>query len=494
MILLRSAARNISIVAASHLLMWLATMAFTVAQARYLEPALFGQLSLALSYGVFLSIVIDFGLGAQLSRMVAQRSGGHGEAVVGTIVIRGALWLAALPVLWLVTILLDYEPALQKAILVLAVSVLFAGIGGTVGAYLQGREEFLLPSLAGIAQRFTAATIGVLILMSRPELGAVAGAFVIAAVVNVVVLLAGLRARLRIPQRIDPGTAVTLLRSGTVLGAYWVLANFYFNFDMVMLQKLAAAENVGWYAAAYRLFNAATIVPVIVAGIVLYPILARLSLGPRAELAAVIEKALTLLTLTGVAAALLLAVNADGIVAFLYPYEEYAPAAGALRLLAPGLLFLYVNSVLTYAFFALHRERRLLLMAGAFALLNPLANLLAIPLLRQEGAAVVTSLTELGLLVWLLISMPRDLLNAESLRVAAKASLAAVTAALVVGLIGPQALYVSMPLALVVYVAICLCLRTVAPGDLDAIVAVFGRPRRPAALRPIAQPIHEEVT
>ena len=142
---LHRTARNVSIVAVSQLIMWLATLGFTIAQASLLGPARFGQLSLALSYALFLSVVIDFGLGIQLSRMVAQRTGGP-DALGATILARVVLWLVALPCLWLVTVLLGYERELQLSILVLALSVLFVGIATSIEAYLRGQEEFTLPS------------------------------------------------------------------------------------------------------------------------------------------------------------------------------------------------------------------------------------------------------------------------------------------------------------------------------------------------------------
>ena len=69
--------------------------------------------------------------------------------------------------------------------------------------------------------------------------------------------------------------------------------------------------------------NPAGKISAIVAGMVLYPVLSRLSRS-RGELRRVIEKALTLLTLLGVAAALVLALFAERIVGFVYPAQAYA--------------------------------------------------------------------------------------------------------------------------------------------------------------------------
>jgi O-antigen/teichoic acid export membrane protein len=470
--LLRSAARNISILAASQALMWIAAILFTIAQATYLGPARFGELSVGLSYAGLITVLIEFGLGTQLSRLVAQRASGHEDALAASMVIKGALWLLAMPLVVLATLWFGYPQELRDTILLLAVSVLFIGIAHTIGSYQQGRERFFLPALASVAQRLTAAGVGIFMLLVRPELTAVAGAFVASGVVNIAVLLVGLRARPWMPLRIDMRRAWDLFRRTIPLGLFGIATMTYWSVDMIMLQRLAPAENVGWYAAAYRLFSVATILPAVVAGIALSPVLSRLSVDSRPDLRAVIEKALTFLTLAGVAASLLLAMFADRIIALVYPADAYGESAMALRLLAPALLFIYVNWVLSQSLVSLHQERRLLIMAAVAAVMNPLVNLIAIPLFRENGAAFTTSLTELLVLVWLVRLMPRDLLSSENLSVAARALAAAGLTAILMLPANGLDLILAVPLALVVFGGLAVMLRAVSMTDLLALRAL----------------------
>jgi O-antigen/teichoic acid export membrane protein len=480
MTILRKTVRNISIVAASQAVMWLAAFVFTIAQARYLGPVRFGELALALSYGTFLSILIDFGLNVQLNRIVAQRRDGADGALAATLVIRTGLWLVGVPLLALATLLFDYSPELRGAIFVISVSVLLLGFGNTMVAYLQGQDEFVIPSVAQIAQRLTVAGIGLLVLMASPSVSALAGAFVAGSVMNVAILLVGSRRHGWVWRRPDRGTVRTLFGTAIPLAVFWIATTVYGNVDMIMLERLAPATNVGWYAAAYRLFFSASIVPMIVAGVVLYPMLSRLSLGSRAELRMVIDKAFKCLVLSGFGVALAIVLFAEPLMAALYPVPAYAPAANTLRLLAPGLLFGYVNTLLSYTLFALHQERRLLTLALAFAVLNPLANLVAIPLLAQDGAAVATSLTELGVLLGLLRLMPSDLLSRADLAVAAKAGLAAAAGALIAALVGEQS-PLAILLSLAGYLIAALGVRAIAPSDLRSIFELLGA-RRPAVV------------
>ena len=417
MSLVRGTARNVSIVATSQLLMWLATVLFTIAQAHLLGPARFGQLSLALSYAMFLLVAIDFGLGMQLTRMVAQRTD-EGAALGATIAARCALWLATAPLLVVASRVLGYDPELQATIVVLAVATALVGISAAIESYLRGREHFLLPSAAAVVYRVVAAAVGIAVLLLGYGLLAVALSFLAGAAAYLAVMLVGLRGSAWIDVRASIAGAPPLLRAVVPLGLWWVIGTFAFSVDMVIVERLLPDENVGWYAAAMRLFTVATIVPSLVVGSVMAPVLSRLSLGPREELRRVIERSLIVLVATGGAVSLAFVVFAEPIIGVLYPADSFQPAVDALRLLGPRVLLLYVSAVLMYTLVALHQERRLLVLVCVFAVLNPVANLIAIPLLAQNGAALVSSLTELAWLACLARVMPADLLrSSRSLRI-----------------------------------------------------------------------------
>ncbi|HLQ04873.1 MAG TPA: oligosaccharide flippase family protein [Verrucomicrobiae bacterium] len=474
---LHHTARNFSVVAMAQAITWTATFLFTLAQARYLEPARFGELSLALSYAALLAVVVDFGLSAKVARDVAQRPASARQALMATLVVRVGIWTLAMPAVWATTVLLGYHAELQASILILGGSLLIGGFSASLGAYFQGREEFLVPSLGSIAQRGSAAALGVAALAMGHGIIAVAIAYALASVVQVVVLLLGVRKRpvaFSVPERV---AVVDMFRGAAIMGCFWILGTFYYNVDMLILQRLVPLENVAWYAAAYRLFNAAVTLVAFTSGAVLYPVMARLSVGPREELRGAMEKSFTYLLASGVFVALTLVIAADQVVALLYPAREYGEAATALRLLAPALAAMYTNGVFFLALLGMGYERRLVLMAAFLAVLNPIANVLVIPILRQDGAAVVTSLTELIVLIWVLALTPKDLRSAANpatvLRiVAGGAPAAACLWAL------PDGLFIGVPLAGIVYLATLRALGVIPAADLRALRELVSRPHR----------------
>lgn len=475
-------ARNVSIVAVAQAITWTATFLFTLAQARYLGPARFGELSVALSWAIVLAVVVDFGLSTKLARDVAQRPQTAGQALIATLVVRGGLWCLVMPLIWAGTVLLGYNAELQASIVILGASMLFGGVAASLVSYFQGREAFLVPSLGTIAQRGSAAVLGIGALALGQGVVVVASVYVVANILQVLAMLPGMRRYPVSTATLERGAVVNMIRGTATLGFLWILGSIYYNVDMLILQRLVPPENVAWYAAAYRLFNAALMVVGFASGTVLYPVLSRLSVGSRDELRYALEKSFTFFVASGVFIALTLVVAADQIVALLFPAREYGEAASALRLLAPGLVAIYANGVFFLALLGMGFERRLLVMAAVLAVLNPLANVIAIPLLEQNAAALITSATEAIVLVWVLALTPKDLRGAASPAIVGKILVAAIPAAACLWLLRDLSVLIAVPLAAVVYTMAALALGTVPANELRALRGLLGR-ARPGASR-----------
>jgi len=461
---LRVLLRNIAIVSGGQAVTWVATFLFVLAQARTLGPARFGELSLALSYSAFFMIIIDFGVGTHVTRAVAQKDGRATDVLWPALAVRAGLWLVALPTAWALTTLLGYEEELQATILILVDSLLFVGIAGTLGAYLQGNERFLMPTIANAVQRVAASILGIALLNAGFGVVAIAYVYALSAFLAVVLLVVALRRAGVLRPRFDPRAVASLFRTVIPIGLYWIVGTFYFNVDLALVERLTPRESLGHYAAAYRLFSAASIVPALLCGTVLYPMYARLSDVSVKALRPAVEKTLLYLLLAGLLALVLLASLAPQVIGVLYPLPQYAPAASALRLLAPGLLFLYVNSVLGAALFALHLERRLLVIATTAAILNLVTNLLTIPVFGIEAAAVITSLTELFLLVALLVASPSGLVGMTGSRVV-RALAAAALAAIALVPVAQAPIAISAALGVIAFAAGCLIFQVLPRDD-----------------------------
>jgi len=463
---------NLFLVGLTQIVLWTATLIFTIFQARWLGPAAFGELSIGISYCAVLMVVIDFGLSTQLARNVAKERQTI-AALWATIIARVAIWGFVMLALSGIVRVLGYRSELANTVLILGGSLLFVGISSSIGAYLQGKEEFRRASIAAIAQRVGAAIVGIVLLVLGNGVEAIAWVLFGSAALNALIMCSLLRTERTF--RVDPRASADLLRATLPLAAYWIAGSLYFNVDMVILERLAPAENVGWYAAAYRLFNAAAIVPALLCGTVLYPVLSRLALQSAGGLSRAVQRTSEALLICGVFVGLILFILPAQVVSVVYP--RFDGSVEALRLLAPGLVALYINSVFAFTLLGLGLERRLLVMACTMAIVNPIANALLIPIYAQNAAAFLTSVTEVVLLVWLVVIVPRELRPWAALPALAKTAVAGFASGVVMSVLVGQPLIVTIVGGLCMYVLVLGALEVVPREDLRELVRLVREPR-----------------
>ncbi len=473
----RRVAGNLSLVTGAQVVVLAATFVFTIAQARYLGPARFGEISLALAVTTVLASLTDFGLGTQLARTVAQQPDRGSTALGSTLVVSIALWAIAMLIALGTAIVLGYGATLRSSVLILAGALVFSAAAMVLSAYYQGLEDFRVRSIAPVLRQLAITGIGLIVLAAGGGVVEVAAVFFFGAFLNLAVLALGLVRRGLPRLRVDRASIRAIVFGAIPIGLFWLLGATYYNIGLLLLQQLVEPENVGWYAGAYRLFSLAGIVPSLVSGVVLYPVLARLSFVSREALVAAMARAFRFLLLAGVFVTLVFLLLADQIVATVYS-GRYAATAEALRLLAPALATQYVGSVFQFGLLAMRHERRLLVMAAVLAVANPVLNLMVIPLWRQDGAAIVTTATEIVVLCWLLLATPAGVRSAASPNAFARTALAAVPAAVAMLLLREHHLLVAVAVAGIAYLATALAVRVLPDEDLHLLRAVASPPRR----------------
>src|SRR5260370_40854001 len=106
------------------------------------------------------------------------------------------------------------------------------------------------------------------------------------------------------------------------------------------------AAVVGWYGAAYRLFDTLVFLPSLVISAIMYPVFSKLSISSEADLKVAIEQAMNFLLFCVLPIATTLIVAAPNIIAFLYHRPAYIHTFPVLPALGPVLGFVYLHWVL----------------------------------------------------------------------------------------------------------------------------------------------------
>jgi O-antigen/teichoic acid export membrane protein len=174
-----------------------------------------------------------------------------------------------------------------------------------------------------------------------------------------------------------------------------LLATLYFRSDILFVRYFGGDAEVGSYTAAYRIFEAAMILPSAVMAVA-FPRLVRSRDASRRVTP--LEAQLTgFLLLLGLAIATGLCLADDRIVHVILG-ATFVRSAAPLRVLAFAVPVMFVSYAVTEFVVARGRERALVAVLGAMLALNVGLNLATVPHFGGVGAAWATLITELALI------------------------------------------------------------------------------------------------
>lgn len=243
---------------------------------------------------------------------------------------------------------------------------------------------------------------------------------------------------------------------------------------IIILTPWAGKEDVGYFAAAFRLFDAMTLIPAAIMGAFL-PIMSQLyvrSLGGFVRTLRFTMKYLFILALPLVVVTVLLAPR---IIVFLYR-EAFAPSALALQVLSLALFFSFWNFASESVLVARNQERSLLGLIWLTAGIHVTANLVFIPAFSYMGACWAVLATQGAYCLILFCMQVRRYLGVgQLLHLMALPALSAVIMGAVVFWIRDWHLLVSIPVGLLVYTGALLAVGAVRPREMDLLHGVMQR-------------------
>lgn len=460
---------------------WTSTLVLTVAYGRFLGDEKFGELYFAISLVLLIGFPIESGFNQQVIRDVAKAPEKALRYLSSTLAIKLVLWCLTYGSLLLMCRLLHYGGEQRTLVALCGVTLLGTSIGNTFAALHYASQRVAFPVVGSIIEKGLDACLGFILLKNGASVETMAAVLLGGSMANAAwqagwfVSLKGIRL---VP---DPAIVRTLLRTSIPFLLYGVLGVIYYRIGTVLLSFMESVTVVGWYGAAYRLFDTLTFVPALIIGPIMLPIFSKYSSVSRTALRQAVEKTMNLLVICGLPVCTIMVVAAPNIIGFLYHRAEFTHAVPVLQALAPGLFFLYTNSLLTSILVSTGRENRMPILAGSALVFNVSLNLVLIPLYQHVGAAMVTSLTELLLTCISIVLVPRYLLPVGSLRVVGKAAGASLVMALAVMALRHMSIFAILPVAAVVYLGAGLLLEAVPKEDLRAL---YGAVRMRAEVQP----------
>ncbi|MGO9901857.1 MAG: flippase [Solirubrobacteraceae bacterium] len=392
-------ARNLGALLGGQAVTWTMTLIWTLVVPRALGPVGLGILVSAQSVSGVLGIVLGMGTRNYLVReAVINRTAGPklvGTALVLRITLAPAVGLAA--VVWARVAHYGHEATIVLY-LISAMTVLTL-LTEPLQAAFQAIERMKYLAYVDIVNKSAQSIIGIgLVLAGFTVVGIAAN---MAIVTGVVLLLTfwWLRRHFRVDIRTNVTQMVHMTKQSVAYWAFGLFGMIYFWIDTIMLSLMTHSEVVGWYGATTQLFQTLMFLPVLVQTAWL-PRLVAAFLKGRRNLVETARAPVELVLIISAPIAVGMAIVADPLIHAVYG-PRFAHAVPVMIILAMCVAPIYLNIILASVLLAAKRQVVwTIVMAGA-AVVNPLFNLVLIPLTQHRyhngaiGAAISLVLTEL---------------------------------------------------------------------------------------------------
>lgn len=448
---------------------WTSTLLLTIAYGIFLGDVKLGELYFALTFVLLIGFPIEFGFNQQIARDVAQEPAKALRYLSNIILIKLALWLVLYCALLFICRLLGYSQEQYNLVAICGITLLSSSIANAFGSSHYAFERAVFPATGSILEKALSALFGFILLRNGAGVQTMAFVLLGGSLVNAIWQALWFFRLNGLPLSIDFQLIRTLIYTGMPFLIYGVLSVIYYRLDTVLLSLLASTAAVGWYGAGYRIFDTFFFLPSIVINAIMYPVFSKLSLKSNSMLKTAVEKSLNLLIFFAFPICTIMIVDANKLISLLYRNSEFNNTVPSFQGLAPGLIFIYINSVFSSVLMSTKREKKITVMAAIALVFNLGLNIILIPQYQHVGAAIVTSLTEMLLFGLAFFFIPRYLLPSGSISVGAKALIASLAMALISWLLAPYTIFITLPIAMLVYLAVAMFLRTIPQEDIQAL-------------------------
>jgi len=427
-------AKNVAFRTGTEAFKKLVNLGFVVFVARKLGADGLGRYSFLLVLTSILGLIADCGFSALMLREVATRRGEARKLLGASMLLKGLLSGVVFGLLWVVVLGVNAPTKAatgpmtgQTEAYLFAMYCILLSFMEMFNAFFVVDQRLDLDAVTNVVQRGGAVLLGIVLVLHGMGIKGIGYAFAVATAIAAALALGMVVKRFGRPVfRIDMALFKSLLKEAIPLALTLFFSTVYFRIDQVMLGWMRSETELGWYSAAYRVFEVTALVPCILMLIAL-PMFSRLVKKSMEILVRAGQQFLVFLLTLGIAISVIVALSAPKIVG-LFGKDFGKESSQALTVLMLTVAPIFCNLVLTTLLIAISKQVRLMYCFVAGAIVNIALNSLMIPQWGYFGAAFSTLLTEILLFVsvahFLRLYLPGWRLRAVLLRPFVSAALA----------------------------------------------------------------------
>lgn len=364
---------------------------------RYLGTDGFGKYTIMLTFFAFFSAIGDFGLYSIATREIS-RDGADEHWILSRIftlrlIISTAIFSLATIFVWF----LPYAHDVKVGILIAAGAFIFSSSYGLLNGLFQkhlAMDRVALVELSGKAVQIT-----ILFIIVQLKLSFVVVAFALFATMfwNFFFIFIFSRKFTKITLYTDKTYWKSFIKESTPMGISAFVTFLYFKIDTILLSFFTTSSDVGIYGAAYKIIETLIFFPAMVIGLI-FPLFSRYIFTDKKifiKIANIILKLFILITTPLVIITFFLAPHIIAIV----NGSEFSNSAVVLQILIFALASIFFGHLFTNILIAGSQQKKLMMALITASIINIVANIILIPLYSYTGAAIVSVITELFVVI-----------------------------------------------------------------------------------------------
>ncbi|MFH1366768.1 MAG: flippase [Patescibacteria group bacterium] len=359
--------------------------------ARFIGYVGTGKFVFAVSFATVFGILVDLGLSPVLIREVARVKEKAEDYLSAVFTVKIFFALIALLSIFICINLLDYPAETKNLVYFAAVVMVFESFTLTFYGIFRGLQNLKYEAIGTIIYQLLVLAAGFIGFQITHQSIVLGIAIFIGALGNLAYALANLWRKTPARPRFKLDFAVIrhLLKIAMPFFLAGIFIKIYAYVDILLLSFLKRGDNgdqyVGWYSVAYKLTYAIQFIPLALNNSI-YPALSSFYTKSKELMAQTIENAFRYLIIISLPISLGAFVYADKITVIFT--KQYANTIPAFRVSILGLIFIFLNFILSSVLNASNKQTINTLNIGLTVVLNVLLNILLIPHYNHVGASI----------------------------------------------------------------------------------------------------------
>jgi len=363
----------------------------------YLGPGGTGYYNTVITYLSFFITIADFGLFSVGVREISKNPAKTREILGNIFTVRIISAILAVAIAYLIVAFTDYPPEIKRGVLVAAVFPIFNLAASIYDMYFQYRLEMKKAAIAEVISRVISVAAVYFAIIFNLGFYFVLASVSIGAAVNFLIKYFYAANRVRIRLLYEPQIIRWILQLSVPLGIVFIVNNFYFKVDTLILFYFKGADQVGIYSVAYKVLETT----VFAAAFLAYSLKPLLSVSvekDKEKASRAITKGLTFLFFMSLSIAIVSIPFSKEIIVFL-SNSSFIGGAPVLIILSIASIFIYLNILFGEIMIAKDMRKYLIWISVIVLSFNIATNIIFIPKYSYLAAASTTLASEVLLLI-----------------------------------------------------------------------------------------------